>query len=203
MLCTSLGVQAHQPDLSSTMLVSQGENKWVLQVRAALTAFEYEIENHYGKGSYTSPEEFQGLAIKHLQGNISILFNDINAVKLKNGLVKLGHETSVTFEVDGAPESLQSLVVKNSSFSNLSRNQSALIVLKEGFSNDQFTLNNNNDHTVELQVKDAKFELVIPAQSNTKGIVLIFATILLVITLLYFAYRKLRTNVFDPIHMNV
>ena len=93
-LCISWGVKAHQPDLSSTILVEQGENKWVLQIRAALTAFEYEIEQTYGKDSYETPEEFQDLVIKHVQEHISILYNKANTAVLQNGKVKLGHETS-------------------------------------------------------------------------------------------------------------
>jgi len=46
LLLISWGAKAHQADLSSTLLVEQGENAWILQIRASLTAFEYEIEHH-------------------------------------------------------------------------------------------------------------------------------------------------------------
>ncbi len=190
-LCISWGVQAHQPDLSSTLLVEQGENIWVLQVRAALTAFEYEIEQHFGEDSYATPEEFQGLVIKHIEENTFIKFNNTDGIVLQNGWVKLGHETSVTFEVVGTPETIQSLKVKNSSFSQISRNQSALMVVKKGFSKNQFTLNNNNQHTVELAINDSKFELIAATQKKASiHLLLIFGVFLLLLSVVHFTFKK-------------
>ena len=57
---------AHQPDQSSTMLVEKGEGVWILQVRAALTAFEYEVHHTFGTESYKTPEEFNELVLTHL-----------------------------------------------------------------------------------------------------------------------------------------
>ncbi len=192
-LFISMGAQAHQPDLSSTILVEQSENQWILQIRASLTAFEYEVEQHFGESSYASPEEFQALVIKHVQENTSIFFNGTNAAVLQNGQVKLGHETSVSFQVAGTPEAFKSLAVKNSSFSDISRNQGALIVLKEGFAKDQFILNNSNGHTAKLEVRDTQFELITPAQEETKFSLLFFAGALLVLSLIYFAFKKRKT----------
>ena len=118
-LCTSWQVQAHQPDLSSIILSEQGEQNWVLQVRSALTAFEYAIEDHYGAGSYTTPEEFQQLVVNFIRERISIRFNDTDAAELQNGMVKLGHETNVIFQLVGTPEAIRSLAVEHNSFSNI------------------------------------------------------------------------------------
>lgn len=192
-------IEAHQPDLSSTLLVEQGKNKWALQIRAALTAFEYEIKTHFGDSSYATPEEFRGLVIKHIQENTSIVFNEANAVALQNGIVKLGHETTVSFEVVGTPETIESLVVKNSSFGKIARNQSAFIVFKEGFSKDQFTLNNDNKHTVELKVSDSKFELAIPIQTTNRYFLLIFAGILLALSIAYFIFKNKKTVISNSV----
>lgn len=191
-LCISWAVHAHQPDISSTMLVEQGENKWVLQVRAALTAFEYEVENHFGKNSYATPKEFQELVLQHLQENISIQINETEIAKLNNGLVKLGHETSATFAVIGVPKNIEALVIKNSSFSNISRNQSALIVLKEDFEKDQFTLNNKNEHTVQLNAYDAKFVIASPSSNEKANYlpILILAGAFGALLILYFALKN-------------
>lgn len=198
--CTT--AKAHQPDLSSTLLVEQGENKWILQVRAALTAFEYEVEKRFGASAYTSPEEFKKLISSYVKEDIIIQCNDKTPTVLQNGKVKLGHETSITYEVMGLPENIQSLVVKNTSFSHIPRNQSALIVLKKGFSKDQFILNNNNKHTVELKVMNTKFELVNPTQGNTNYFLVIFVAISLVIGVLYFVYRNKRNKEFTSVSLN-
>lgn len=164
LLCLALSVSAHSPDVSSTFLVEETEGKWVLQIRAALTAFEYEIENHFGQSSYATPEEFQELVVQHVHKNMSITTNDDYKVVIQNGIVKLGHETSVTFEVIGIPSNLEEVYITNSSFQNIPRNQSALIVLKKGFTKSQFKLDRNNAHTAALKVADSKFEIVAPAQ---------------------------------------
>jgi len=149
--------QAHQPDISSTMLVEQKNGSWILQVRAALIAFEYEVHTHYGKDSYTTPEKFQELAINHLKQNIVIHFNQQDTAIFQNAYVKLGHETNAVFEVLGIPETFHSISVKNSSFKDIHSNQSALIILKKGFHKEQFILNEANKHTANLMAQDAKF----------------------------------------------
>lgn len=150
-------VQGHQPDLSSTMLVEQKDGNWVLQVRGSLTAFQYEVRNHYGENAYDTPEKFQELVINHLMENLSINFGGQDTAVLQHPFVKLGHETNVVFQVLGVPKTIKSLSVKNSCFKNIQSNQSALLVLKEGFSKEQFVLNNSNEHTVQLTVDGTQF----------------------------------------------
>lgn len=163
-LCISSQVQAHQPDLSSIILAEQGDNKWVLQVRSALTAFEYMVEEHYGASAYTTPEEFQELVVNYVRDNISIRFNEADVAVLQHGMVKLGHETNVIFQLAGTPEAVHSLMVENRSFSDIPRNKSVLIVYKEGFSKDQFTLNEDNEHRIKLKV--GNFTFVAVEQAN-------------------------------------
>jgi hypothetical protein len=148
----------HQPELSSTMLVEREDGVWVLQVRAALTAFENEVHNHYGKDSYATPEEFNTLVIRHLMENISITVDGKEAVSLQKGKVKLGHETTAAFEVDGIPKKIKKISVSNSSFKDIHDNQGTLIILKKGFKKQRFLLNNKNEHIVQLKVSKNQFE---------------------------------------------
>lgn len=163
--------QAHQADISSTMLVEQADNKWVLHIRTALTAFDYTIKAKYPANSYKTAEEFQALVLEHVKENLQIKFNDQDSAILQNGVVKLGHETSMTFEVIGVPKTFNTIYVKNSSFKTIHRNQSALIILKKGFNKNQFVLNKQNDHAIHLKVADADFvplqtAEVLPAKIN-------------------------------------
>ena len=160
LILVTWNVQAHQPDLSSTMLVEQGNNTWVLQIRSALSAFDQTIQANYPK--YESAEEFQALVLQHIQDNLQITFNDQVDATLQNGAIKLGHETSVVFEVIGVPENIESVYVKNSSFKSINRNQSALILLKKGFKKKQFTLSKKNDYALHLKVANAEFTPVDP-----------------------------------------
>jgi len=179
LLINVFSLQAHQPDLSSTMLVEREDSTWILQVRAAMTAFEYEVKVQFPDSTFASGEKFKELVIKHVRANLSVQFNEQDLAVLENPYVKLGHETNVLFEVKGVPENIKSLSVKNSSFSDIGRNQSGLVVFKEGFTKEQFVLNNANAHRAELKVEGNKFVLksgntVLGAvQSSGRSLVLI------------------------------
>lgn len=147
---------AHQPDVSSTMLVEQSPDKWVLQVRSALSALEYEIRFTYGENAYSTSEEFQALVVDYMQKNISVAF-DGQRVDLLNGYAKLGHESSVVFEIYDAPKSLNIIEVRNSAFKDISKNQSALMVFKKDVAKEQFVLNVANKHTAKLKFENTKF----------------------------------------------
>ncbi len=156
---------AHQPDRSSTMVIEQADGTWLLQIKSAMTAFEYEVHQTFGEKSYSTAEEFNALVIKHLQNNIIIDFNTDGTAQLSNGMVKLGHETTVLFKVEGMPKQLNHLTLTNSSFKDIHHNQSALVIVKEGFEKQQFVLNNQNHHTAALQVGTNKFEPVVVAKN--------------------------------------
>lgn len=186
-------VTAHQADISSTVLAEQEEGHWVLQIRTSLTAFEYEIENNFGKSSYATPEEFQELVLKHIKENISINIDQESEVFLENGRVALGHETNVVFEVSGMPLEFDKLEFANSSFKNINRNQSALIVLKKGLKQSQFVLNNKNEHSVQLKVKDNQFVEVTSEAAVMQASPSIFmgaASILILGLLLFFKIKR-------------
>ena len=157
LLCLSLSAYAHQPELSSTILAEKGDNEWVLQIRASLTAFEYEVKARFGDSAYASPEEFRDLVIDHLQQEIILRFNDGTISTLQDGVVKLGHETTATFHLSNIPSEVTSILVRNAAFSNISHNKSALYVVKEGFDRKQFVLNSGNDHSAILAVSGTHF----------------------------------------------
>lgn len=190
-------VQAHQTEISSTMLVEQDNNTWVIQIRSALTAFDQTIKANYPK--YESAEAFQALVLQHLKNNLQIRFNDQDVVTLKNGAVKLGHETSVVFEVIGVPEKIESVFVKNSSFKSINHSQGALLIFKKGFDRKQFTLNKKNDYELQLQAANNQFIPVNPTvltsgfTTNYKYAGILFALIglgLLTLTFLWSIHKR-------------
>lgn len=152
-------LQAHQADVSSTMLVEQENNTWLLNIRAAFTAFEYEIHTHYSDSAYASPEEFNQLVIDYFQDHVIILANDHDTAFLSNPVMKLGHESSLIFEVTGIPATILSIQVRNTAFQDIYHSQSALIILKKGMKKDQFTLNEKNQYAARLEIQDNHFLL--------------------------------------------
>ena len=172
----SIGMKAHQADISTTMLVEKGNGTWVLQISSSLTAFQHEIRTHFAETPYETPEEFQQMVIEHIKNNLQLSFNDSQNITLGKGDVRLGHETKVVFQVFGIPSDIKSVLVKNTVFDAIHRSQSALVLLKEGFNKEQFVLNDANNHTVELQVNGNEFAEV--EENNTS---LISAGLLLIV----------------------
>ncbi|MEO0473471.1 MAG: DUF6702 family protein [Bacteroidota bacterium] len=201
-LCLLLGygiTQAHQTELSSTILSEQGENKWVLQIRASLTAFEYEIEHHFGANAYSTPEEFKMLVSKYVQEHTSILFNGTEYGELKEVAVRLGHETRVVFQVLAKPATIHTLEVKNNSFQDVARNQNALLVVRKGFSKQQFSLNEENDHRISLKVGQSCFEQLGRDESQPFRLILLVGLIVILLTGILLAYQKRqRPSIFSP-----
>ena len=153
----SMASFAHNPDFSTMMLVEKENDTWVLQISASLTAFQQEVRTHFAKTPYKTPEEFQKMVLEHIKNNLAINFNDGEFITLGQGVVKLGHETKVVFEVLGIPSNIYFVKVRNTTFKDISRNQSALLLFKKGFSKEQFVLNNANNHTLALEVTGNKF----------------------------------------------
>jgi hypothetical protein len=158
-LFISISASAHQPEGSSTMLVEKENNTWILQISASLTAFQQEINTHFSETPYKTPEEFKQMVIEHIKNNLDITFNENQGITLSAGIVKLGHETQVVFEVFGVPSEIKSIVFKNSVFKDIYNNQSALMVFKEGFNKQRFVLNNKNNHTLKLLTDQDTFVL--------------------------------------------
>ncbi len=165
LLLITLNVKAHQADVSTTMLVEKENGTWVLQISASLTAFQQEIRTHFSETPYKTPEEFQQMVLEHIQNNLHISFNDTD-VSFGKGVVKLGHETKVVFEVFSIPSEITSVLVKNSAFKEIHRNQSALMLFKKGYTKEQFVLNNANNHTLALQVNGNEFVEISKSRAN-------------------------------------
>lgn len=192
-LCLALNcgiTYAHQADVSTTMLVEKGDNQWIVQVRSSLTAFQYQIKSQCSDSAYTTPEEFQELVANYVKDNLIICFNGQDTVTLSNGYVKIGHETNVVFEVSGTPETIHTAYVKNSSFRDIHRNQSALLILKKGFTKKQFLLTDNNNHTVNLSVDKSQMMFIEKDPSKSKFNYIIGFVILLAIGVLIYLGLK-------------
>ena len=141
---------AHQSEMSSTVLAKNDNNVWALQISASLTAFQQEINTHFSDTPYQTPEEFREMVIAHVKNNLQMYFDNNVQVTLKNGMVRLGHETKVIFEVDGIPENFQTMSVTNTTFKDIHKSKSLLVVLKDGIDQNKYMLDESNDHSAFL-----------------------------------------------------
>ncbi|GAK75913.1 hypothetical protein JCM19296_1510 [Nonlabens ulvanivorans] len=187
-------VEAHNPSQSGTLLYQINDTDWAVQVSSSLSAFEGEVAFRFGKDSFASPEEFKEQVIQLLSENINISFNGGKNLKLVSPLVILGHETKVVFQILNVPNSINSLTVKNSSFKNVSRNKSLLVVAEKNGAKNKFTLESSNDHTVNLISSDQG--LIIVKEEKASSLLNIWTLsiagllLIMIIGLIYFKNKK-------------
>jgi len=189
----SIFTKAHQSNISTTMLVEKENNVWILQVRASLTAFQQEIKTHFAETPYKTPEEFKEMVLIHLRNNLKIILNDKNMI-LKKGYVKLGHETNVVFELVDIPNKIENLKITNTAFQDIYKSESALVILKEGFTKERFMLNVKNKHSMLLNVDKNKFvnANTTETQFATSTFFIILICSLLFLMLLFSKLQKLQ-----------
>ena len=148
---------AHSPDLSSMMIYEQN-GKYFLAIKSSLTAFEGEIDYHFNKNAYKTPEEFQQLVSKHFQKNCLLIINN-DTIKFINPTVVLGHETTVFAELLNVPDKFNSLYVRNTVFKDVPNNMCELILTLKGLPQKQYILTNENNQEVKLRVENDNWEV--------------------------------------------
>ncbi|MBU2938570.1 hypothetical protein KO494_03360 [Lacinutrix sp. C3R15] len=191
-LFINISAFAHQPETSTTMLVEKENNTWILQISASLTAFQQEIKTLFPE--YNTPEEFKQMVIEHVKNNIEIIINNNQNIELSSGIVKLGHETKVVFEVLGVPSEIKNVSVKNSTFKDVFNNKSALVLLKNGFKKEHFVLNNKNNHTLKLVANQNNFVVKTIKEANffsTKRLFVLLGILSVALLFKLLIFRKL------------
>jgi len=81
LMAFSYQVRAHQPELSTLMFYEDKKGRCFLQVSSSLTAFEGEIDYHYSKNAYKTPQEFKDLVADYFKKNVLFVFNERDTLK--------------------------------------------------------------------------------------------------------------------------
>ncbi|MEQ8416645.1 MAG: hypothetical protein RIB71_19340 [Imperialibacter sp.] len=188
---------AHQPDISSFTLIEKETGQWMLQLNTSMTAFQYEVRKAYCKDSYASAEEFNQLLLTHLKEQIDIRIND-KEVTLENGMVMLGHATTVAFELYGVPDTVEEVFVANKGFQSIHRSQVIFSVVKEGLARSRFVLNTANDYQLNVSLKGN--QLMIAEASSPRVYWMAPATVAIAFALFGFLFYGInfRKTVWAP-----
>ncbi|MAU16837.1 MAG: hypothetical protein CMH46_15015 [Muricauda sp.] len=156
-LLVPIAMFGHSPSQSSALLVEGENGQWTLQIRGALTAFEYVVHQEYTADGYSTPEEFQELMAGVLSQNLTLSI-DNERVELNDPNIKLGHETIVVYRLN-LPSEFQTVEMKNSLFENIYKSKSAFMVLKNGVKRNLFNLEETNDYAAKVKIEDDAFVL--------------------------------------------
>lgn len=167
---------AHQPDLSNLMIYEQN-GKYLLVIKSSLTAFEGEIDYHFNKNAYKTPEEFKQLVSKHFQNKCLLVINN-DTIKFIHPTVILGHETTVFAELLNVPNKFNALYVRNTVFEDMPNNMCELILTLKGLPQKQYILNNENKQEVKLKVENDNWKVEETNASFFKSSNLLLGTLL-------------------------
>ena len=181
---------AHNPDFSSIIISKTENGQIVMQLNSSLTAFQQEVNYVNGKGAYASPEEFQDLVLQLFESRFAIVLNNNITLQFKNSQVFLGHETKIVSELVGLPEEINHIYLKNELFKDLYNSQSVVVFLLDGFPKEKFTLQRDNQHELNLTLKEGKWEAPIGKRDNTPLKYLPFLITLIIGGFLLFVSRK-------------
>lgn len=154
---------AHQPDFSTAVLSKTDDGIYVLQITSSLSAFEGEIDYLYSKDAYKTPEDFKKLVVDHFNKNVFFIVNEKDTLKFGKPLVLLGHESKLVVEILNVPKNINSFYFHNTMFKDMPHNQMAMIMLVDGFPKAQYVLENKNEQTVQLELKDGTW---FPVENN-------------------------------------
>lgn len=183
--CSSTFLFAHSPTSSTTLLIKGENNKWMLQIRAALTAFEQEVHFRYGQDSYESPEEFIDLIKTILVEDLNLGFSNLDAFELENPQVGLGHETVVFYQFEG-PDKIASFTLNNSIFQHIYNSQNTFFLIDDRYEKEQFTLNKKTNFLLRLKADKNKLVVEKEATINSEEKTPISTIIILIIASLCF-----------------
>jgi hypothetical protein len=158
-IITTYVLGAHSPQLSTVTLTQSEGNKWNLIIGSSLSAFQYELRNSYPKQKTDSmnPVQFQKAVLQHLRQNIRIIPNGQEAVSLKNGMVILGHQTDVKFDLVGMPKELTSLDFTDAGFATLRDHYCLLKIIINRRDSGSFILHNDNKYFISALLKNNIF----------------------------------------------
>lgn len=152
----SVSTYAHKPNLASFILSKTDDGKYIIQLTGALTGFESQINYHFGKNAYKTPEEFRELVINRFT-NTTSLFIDGKQIGFKNTIVVLGHETKLLTEAIGIPKNANQIKLTNTFFENTSRNQLITMFILDSYPKQKYVLNNKNKQTINIVFENNKW----------------------------------------------
>jgi len=190
-LLNSAILRAHDPQLSTITLIQSKNNQWNLVVGSGLSACQYELKNSYPDINIDSLDanRFQALLLQHLKETIQIKCGSYVG-ELTNGMIILGHQTDVRFDVIGMPKKVTSLEIKQLGFGTLKNHSCILKVIAKSCDLGTFILQDDNNFSVVLEVKNSGLIEKVSGKSVSHWWFFISVACSAGFVFLYFTYRR-------------
>lgn len=193
LLCSATA-WSHQPDLASIIISKTAEGKIILQINSSLTAFQTEVNYHYGKEAYSSPEAFRKLVIQHFAKTFSIIANENESLQFINPIVVLGHETKYVTEIKELPTALTSLQINTTFFKEIHNNQAVVALLLADFpAHRNYGISRDTSYQLKLEYLENDWQVIEPTTAPKPWQYPVYAASFVALgVLLYFGIKKKR-----------
>ncbi|PKA99090.1 hypothetical protein B0O79_2788 [Flavobacteriaceae bacterium MAR_2009_75] len=166
-LFCSVQINAHSAQISTMTLAQNQQKEWTLHISSSFDGFRNQLVQNFPevKIDELSADEFQKLIIQYVKDNILINANIDFVGELKEGAIKLGHQTDMKFRIIGLPEDIKTLLVKLNGFDEKSNYNSVFKIVTQAGTSKNFVLKKANGFQVSIEKVNDKFQLTIDEQS--------------------------------------
>jgi regulator of replication initiation timing len=154
MVLATTKLKAHEPQLSSFALIEQTAGDWIIKINASITAFQYELELSKENTFYSNIDEFKELLLEHIEENIHLTMNRHIKPTLSEGSVLIDRSTTVSFKLDGVPEKIEEVSLKNESLTNVNSSQYIFSIHKLGLEAKDFLVSNAANEQISASITE-------------------------------------------------
>lgn len=200
LILISLKTLAHNPQVSNISINQDAATKkYSLLINVPLSTCENELRNSYPsiKIDSLSKNEFQELLLNHFKKNIQFIANKNDTLLISNGMLSIGHETQLIFELSGLPQTVHTLRLKYAALSSQYDHFAVLQISLADKTTGKFVFNNDNKYELSLINKNNKLVLENNQSSFFKLAYLIptLIGVMLIIAGFFFFKKRNKTTV--------
>lgn len=200
MVLASFKTMAHNPQVSSISITQDAATKkYNLLISVPLLTCQNELSYCYPSIQIDSlsKNQFQELLLNHFKKNIQFIANKNDTLLISNGMLSIGHETQLIFELFGLPQAIHTLRLKYAALSSQYDHFAVLQISLADKTTGKFVFNNDNKYELSLINKNNKLveEEIQSASSLPVYLIPVIAGVILIIAgFIFFRKNKIALN---------
>ena len=197
----SFKTRAHNPQVSNISITQDaGTKKYSLLINVPLLTCQNELSYSYPSIQIDSlsKNQFQELLLNHFKKNIQFIANNNDTLFISNGMLSIGHETQLIFELSDLPPVVHSMHLKYVALSSQYDHFAVMQISLADKTTGKFVFNNDNNFELSLINKNNKLvEEEIKSTSSLPGYLFpgVTGVLLIIAGFIFFKRNKI---VFNP-----
>ncbi|WP_276167910.1 hypothetical protein [Zobellia alginiliquefaciens] len=157
----TLSASAHSSQIATMTLAQDQQNNWSLHISSSFNGFRNQLIQNFPdiKVDDLSADDFQKLVIAYVKDNIVLNGNSGFIGELREGAIKMGHQTDLKFRVTGLPNKLSTLQVKLKGFSEASKHNTVFKIIDPTVTSKNFVIKKDNQFAVSIEKANGAFQI--------------------------------------------